>query len=171
MEISSALKQNAKSRGVAWEYLVMADLITLGYSEADSYAIAYGVSNAVLSDMQNRNVRKQVTTSPKFKELLKKRHDEIASTRLIDPDDKLELIGAEETAREILTVAMGMPEKSKERGEMFMRYADLIRKNDTTTKDDEDPVVIYLPQKCSMCRYKKEYESTHPSAPSSPQDV
>ena len=69
-------------------------------------------------------------------------------------EGNIELIGAEETAREILRIAQTMPEGSKERGEMFIRYADLIRKNDTQTADDEDPVKIYLPMKCDMCPLK-----------------
>ena len=40
---------------------------------------------------------------------------------------------------------------------MFVRYADLIRKNDTQTADDDDSVRIYNPMKCDVCPMKKEY--------------
>ena len=59
-----------------------------------------------------------------------------------------------------------MPEGSKERGEMFVRYADLIRKNDTATNEDDDPVKIYLPMKCTMCPLKKEFDSKNNVNPS-----
>ena len=75
-----------------------------------------------------------------------------------DDEGDIELIGAEETAREILKIAQTMPEGSKERGEMFVRYADLIRKNDTQTPEDDDPVRIYLPMKCSICPLKQEFD-------------
>lgn len=158
MDITLALRKKAKAAGVPWQYIVMADLINIGYSEIDAYIIAYS-ENRALNDQRNMAIRNSIQKTETFDELLRARKNTITTyiTASCDENEKLELIGTEETAREILTVAMGMPESSKERGEMFMKYADLIRKNDTATKE-EDPVRIYLPAKCDQCPVKKMIE-------------
>lgn len=158
MEVSPHLKKKAKSYNVSWQFLVMADLMAIGYGEADAYAIAFG-ENALLSSVINCRVTNIVANSEKFKKLLEKRKRMVSNkTSAVNEDGSIELIGAEETAREILKIAQTMPEGSKERGEMFLRYADLIRKNDTQTADDDNPVRIYLPMKCNMCPLKKAHD-------------
>ena len=159
MEVTTHLKKRAKNYNMAWQYLVMADLLAIGYGEADSYAIAFS-ENTALSVQKNASIRENIMKNTKFQELLLTRKKAIASrgkNNINDAGD-IELIGAEETAREILKIAQTMPEGSKERGEMFVRYADLIRKNDTQTTEDDDPVRIYLPAKCSMCPLKMEFD-------------
>ena len=137
----------------------MADLMALGYGEADSYAIAFS-ENTALSLQKNIALRTNIVKSERFQELLMTRKKAVASQSKNNVNDEgdIELIGAEETAREILKIAQTMPEGSKERGEMFVRYADLIRKNDTQTPEDDDPVRIYLPMKCSICPLKQEFD-------------
>ena len=159
MEISAHLKKRAKNYNVSWHHLVMADLMALGYGEADSYAIAFS-ENTALSLQKNIALRTNIVKSERFQELLMTRKKAVASQSKNNVNDEgdIELIGAEETAREILKIAQTMPEGSKERGEMFVRYADLIRKNDTQTPEDDDPVRIYLPMKCSICPLKQEFD-------------
>lgn len=160
MEVSAYLKKKAKTYNVTWQYLVMADLMALGYGDADSYAIAFA-ENSVLALQKNIAIRTNIQKSSKFQELLIARKRDLSNlqTTTYNEEGDIELIGAEETAREILKIAQTMPEGSKERGEMFIRYADLIRKNDTQTGDDEDPVKIYLPMKCDMCPLKSNSEA------------
>lgn len=160
MEVTAHLKKRAKNYNVSWQYLVMADLMALGYGEADSYAIAYS-ENTALSVQRNLAIRTSIIKTNKFQELLLTRKRAIANMKgtAMNDDGDIELIGTEETAREILKIAQAMPEQSKERGEMFVRYADLIRKNDTQTNEDEDPVRIYLPMKCNMCPLKIEFDA------------
>lgn len=159
MEVSPHLKKKAKNYNVSWQFLVMADLLALGYGESDAYAIAFS-ENAVWNVQRKQAHRASVLDNDKFQEVLIARKKEI-SKATYNEDGSIELIGAEETAREILKIAQTMPEGSKERGEMFVRYADLIRKNDTQTAEDDDPVRIYLPMKCDVCPMKKEYMENH----------
>lgn len=160
MEISTHLKKRAKDYGVPWPQLVMADLMAIGYSEADAYGIAF-YENSTLNVQRNLTVRKNTVRSQKFQELLLARKKAVASLadKTYDEDGDIVLIGAEETAKELLKVAQTMPEGSKERGEMFVRYADLIRKNDTRVSEDDDPVRIYLPMKCSMCALRDAHDA------------
>lgn len=159
MEVSPHLKKKAKNYNVSWQFLVMADLLALGYGESDAYAIAFS-ENAVWNVQRKQSHRASVMNNDKFQEVLIARKKEI-SKATYNEEGSIELIGAEETAREILKIAQTMPEGSKERGEMFVRYADLIRKNDTQTAEDDDPVRIYLPMKCDVCPMKKEYMENH----------
>ena len=159
MEVSSQLKKRAKGYNTSWQNLVMADLIVLGYSENDSYAIAY-CENMALAVQKNVAIRESILQSERFRELLKERKGILSrlATAKYGQNEEIELIGAEQTARELLKIATTMPEGSKERGEMFVRYADLIRKNDTQAGEDEDPVRIYLPMKCNQCPLKTAYD-------------
>lgn len=160
MEVSTHIKKRAKNYNVTWQYLVMADLMALGYGEADSYTIAYS-ENMALSNQKNMAIRNNIINSGKFQELLLTRKRALAEKSSVNynKDGDIELIGAEETARELLKIAQNMPETSKERAEIFVRYADLIRKNDTQTNENEDPVRIYLPLKCTMCQLKIEHDA------------
>ena len=160
MDVSAHLKKRARGYNATWQQLVMADLMALGYGEADAYIIAFH-ENAALSVQKNMSLRESVTKSERFQELLMTRKKAVAEKAKVNVNENgdIELIGAEETAREILKIAQTMPEGSKERGEMFVRYADLIRKNDTQTPEDEDPVRIYLPMKCTMCQLKAEFDA------------
>lgn len=162
MEVTSHLKKRAKNYNMGWQYLVMADLMALGYGEHDSYAIAFS-DNQALSVQKNAAIRANIMKMANFQELRLARKKAIANMGAVavGDDGEIELIGADETAREILKIAQTMPEGSKERGEMFVRYADLIRKNDTQTNEDDDPVKIYLPMKCSMCPAKTEFDAKH----------
>lgn len=159
MDVTNHLKKRAKLYNVAWQYLVMADLMAIGYGEADSYAIAFS-ENTALALQKNISIRETILHSDKFQGLLIARKRALASAKGAKCDEKgeIELIGAEETARELLKIAQTMPEGSKERGEMFVRYADLIRKNDTQTTEDNDPVRIFLPMKCTMCPAKIQFD-------------
>lgn len=161
MEVSAHLKKRAKGYNVTWQYLVMADLMAIGYTDADAYAIAFA-ENTALALQRNVTIRNGIVKSDKFQELLMTRKRAVSSMKgkTINENGDIELIGAEETAREILKIAQTMPESSKERGEMFVRYADLIRKNDTQTTE-EDPIRIYMPMKCSMCPAKIEFDAKH----------
>lgn len=158
MEVTAFLKKRAKAFNAKWQDLVMADLLAIGYGEHDAYAIAYS-ENTSLDAKKITALRDRALNSPGFQELRMTRKRAIAkkSAAQIDENGEIELIGAEETAREILKIAQAMPEGSKERGEMFVRYADLIRKNDTQTGDEEEQVQIYLPLKCTMCPAKAAY--------------
>lgn len=159
MEVSTHLKKKAKGYNTTWQYLAMADLMAIGYSESDAYAIAFS-ENTALAMQQNNAIKTAIVKSDKFQELLLTRKRALAKNAATKKDENgdIELIGAEETAREILKIAQSMPEQSKERGEMFVRYADLIRKNDTQTAEDDERVIIYMPMKCTMCPAKIEFE-------------
>lgn len=149
MELSKQKQQEAKKLGVTVQYLVMADLCAAGYSEADAYEVAFP-DNAALAAQQNTSIRKNIAESAKFRRLLEERRERLRQYDPV-PYGEIELIGAEETAKEILKVAQKMDQGSKERGEMFMKYADLIRRNEQGTEDVTDAISFGLPLKCNQC--------------------
>ena len=151
MELSTIKKQEAKKLGVTTSELLMADLLSLGYSEMDADIIAYPEDAALSSMMQQAN-RKKITSKVSFMELGEKRKISNANILEFSGDTSdIELIDNEMTAKEILKIAKKMPEGSKERGEMFMKYADLTRKNDAATEEAMDSFKFYFPVKCNQC--------------------
>lgn len=151
MELSKQRQQEARKLDVTVQYMVMADLCVLGYSEADAYTVAFP-ENAALAVQQNQSIRRNITESAKFKRLVEARRERFhENAKSSVPAGEIELIGAEETAREILKVAQKMEQGSKERGEMFMKYADLIRKNEQGSEDVTEAISFGLPLKCNQC--------------------
>ena len=66
MDLSKQKQTEAKKLNVTLQYLVMADLMAIGYSENDAYTIAYP-ENAALSLQQNASIRNNIIESVKFK--------------------------------------------------------------------------------------------------------
>lgn len=160
-KVSVKLRHTAKDLGVEVSNLVMADLISVGYSEADAFAIAYPERVSVYSLQQVQSLRDGIINSDAFKELLEKRIEAHSERRGRKPkafnNNDMELIDHSEVAKEILACAMNMPSGSKERGEMLVKYSELLRKNTQTIEDDEDPVRIYIPLSCTRCTLYQDY--------------
>lgn len=159
MELSSAKKQEAKKLGVSVNELVLADLLSIGYGEADAYAVAYP-EDATLSLQMRQANRRKVMSRVAFAELCEQR--KLTNSNILEfsgDTSDIELIDNEMTAKEILKIAKKMPEGSKERGEMFMKYADLTRKNDAATDEAMDAIQFYFPVKCNQCPLFDAYNS------------
>lgn len=151
MELSSTKRQEAKKLGCSVAELVYADLLSIGYGEVDAYLIAYPEDAALSVQMQQAN-RKRITSKAAFYDLCEKRKHYNANILEFSGDTSdIELIDNEMTAKEILKIAKKMPDGSKERGEMFMKYADLTRKNDAAVDEAMDAIQFYFPVKCNQC--------------------
>ena len=151
MELSTEKTKEAKKLGFSVSELVFADLLSLGYMKNDAYAIAFPEMMGM--NMQNVNAeRDKLLAKPAFKNFLEERRRINASKLEFSGDaSDVELIDNEMTAKEILKIARQMPENSKERGEMFMKYADLTRKNDQKTEEMTEAISFYIPVKCHQC--------------------
>lgn len=159
MELSSNKKAEAKRLGCTVNELVFADLLSIGYSDLDAYIIAYP-DDAILPIQMKQQNKKKVMDKMSFMELCETRKKTNTNTLAFSGDTKdVELIDNETTAKEILKIANRMPEGSKERGEMFMKYADLTRKNDTATDEVVDSMHFYFPVKCYQCPLFDAYNS------------
>ncbi len=157
MDFSKRIEKEAKKYGVAAQSLVLADLMSIGYTEAESYSIAYA-ENTVLSFQQNQSIREGITKSGRFKEMLNDRIEKLGSHISLPKGEDIELISTEDAARQVLRAAQTLPEGSKERGEMFVKYTELLRKNSTVDAEpEEDNIRIYLPLKCNDCPLLQEY--------------
>ena len=159
MELSSNKKAEAKKLGCSVNELVFADLLSVGYSDLDAYIIAFP-EDAILSVQVKQANKKKIMDKMSFIELCETRKKTNTNTLAFSGNSKdIELIDNEKTAKEILKIANLMPEGSKERGEMFMKYADLTRKNDTATDELVDSMHFYFPIKCNQCPLFDSYNS------------
>lgn len=159
IKLSQNKANEAKKLNTQQENLVFADLLTLGYSENDAFIISHPVE-AAMNVQQQRSVRDGIVNSAKFKELVESRRRSNAMILEFTGDvNDIELIDPEQTAKEILRIAKQLPLNSKERGEMFMKYADLLRKNDAATEEQTEAINFYFPLKCSQCPLLATYNS------------
>ncbi|KGF50452.1 hypothetical protein [Prevotella disiens] len=157
MDFSKRIEKESKKYGVAAQSLVLADLMSVGYTEAEAYSIAYA-ENAVLSFQQNQSIREGITKSGRFKEMLNERIDNLRSRVPLSDGEDMELMSTEDAAKQVLKAAQLLPEGSKERGEMFVKYTELLRRNSQVDAEpEEDNIRIYLPLKCNDCPLLQEY--------------
>ena len=151
MELSKQKQTEAKKLNVTVQYLVMADLMAVGYSENDAYIIAYP-ENEGLSVQQNNSIRTNIVESVKFKKLLDNRRtrvkDGVAAPVMLD---EVELVGTEEVMKEILRSAKQQPVGSKERADLFAKYNEIKTKNEQGVEDDTDNINFVFPLKCNQC--------------------
>lgn len=151
MELSKQKQTEAKKLNVTIQYLVMADLMAVGYSETDAYAIAY-MENEALSVQQNNSIRTNITDSAKFKKLLENRtrrvKDGVAAPIHLE---EVELVGTEEVLKEILRSARQQPVGSKERADLYAKYNDIKKENEQDTDDGTDAIRFFFPLKCHQC--------------------
>ncbi len=151
MELSRQKQTEAKKLGVTTQYLVMADLMAIGYSENDAYTIAYP-ENAALAMQQNNSIRNNIIESAKFKKLLDNRRtrvkEGIATPVMIDD---IELVGTEEVLKEILRSAKQQPLGSKERADLYARYNEIKKESEQEEVDETDSISFVFPLKCNQC--------------------
>ena len=90
--------------------------------------------------------------------MLSDRIEKLSSRIVLPNGEDIELISTEDAAKQVLRAAQALPEGSKERGEMFVKYTDLLRRNTTVDAEpEEDNIRIYLPLKCNDCPLLQEY--------------
>lgn len=151
MVFSEKFKKEAKTAGITPQDLLMADLLSIGYSESDAYNIAYP-EREVWNVEKNMSNRDGILNDKKFKVVLEQRIQRQRSGVMIPQKlAEVELISREEALKEMLVAAKQMAIGSKERGDMFSRYQDALAKMQETTNNG-DAVLIYLPLKCIKCQ-------------------
>lgn len=151
MILSKAKESEAKKQKCSVEELVFADLLTLGYSENDAFIISHP-TEASMNIQAQRTAKESIVSKARFQQLVEERRRANGSKIAFSGNvEDIELIDSETTAKEILRIAKQLPTNSKERGEMFMKYADLLRKNDQSTEEQTDAIHFYFPVKCDQC--------------------
>lgn len=151
MDLSKAKQTEAKKLNVPVQYLVLADLCAIGYSEQDAYTIAYP-ENEALAVKQNNSILANIIESSKFKKLLENRRnrvkDGVATPVMLD---EVELVDTQEVLKEIVRSARQQPIGSKERAELFAKYNDIKTKHEQGVGDETEAINFVLPLKCNQC--------------------
>ena len=165
MELSKQKQTEAKKLNVTTSYLVMADLMAIGYTEEDAYTIAFP-DNLSLSVQQNTGIRKNVVETSKFKKLLEARRSRVKDGIATPIDlDEVELVSTEEVLKEILRSAKQQPIGSKERADLYAKYNDIKKESENVKQDETDNIHHYLPLKCNQCpllnAYNEEMRKQH----------
>ncbi|MBQ2050958.1 MAG: hypothetical protein II495_01790 [Paludibacteraceae bacterium] len=157
MNLSKNKLNEAKRLGIKPEWLIAADLITLGYTEDDAFEISHSRISMTKSALQNDNIKREMLGSPVFRKALEARMDaHMENASVIGTDS--ELIDKTQTAKLIMKAAMKQPNDSKERIEGLMKYADIMGyKKDDVEAGTDDSISFFLPLKCDQCPLLKAY--------------
>lgn len=157
MNLSKNKTNEAKRLGIKPEWLIAADLITIGYTEDDAFEISHSRISMTKSALQNDNIKREMYNSPVFKKALEARMEAHRENATVIGEDE-ELIDKTQTAKLIMRAAMKQPNDSKERIEGLMKYADIMgyKKDDVEAGIDES-ISFFLPLKCDQCPLLKAY--------------
>ena len=166
MIYSKKIERQAKKEKLTVDDMSMADLMCLGYADADAYLITHQDQKIYGEDY----IKKQITSivvTPEFikytarrNRAMKQNSAKIETGRFDGHDDDQEqLPDKEQLARELLSIARSLPSGSKERADIMMKYADLMQmKKDAI--EEESTIHYYLPLSCDKCelyaKHKKE---------------
>lgn len=163
-EYSDKLKDTARIAGLSVEEVIFADLLNAGYSNTDAYNIAFYKTDILLkqTDVQRKAQMSAVLENARFRQFKKGRQKK----SYVEKDDT-EMMGENEAAREILKVAKNLPDTDKDKGMMFAKYIDVIRKTPDATEGEDSAVRVYVPLDCSRCtlydKWKKEGNKGEPA--------
>lgn len=152
---SKKLTKEANGYGVGVSELMMADLISIGYIKMDAFYLAFPDYQAK-SAVEARNIMESITRGDRFKALVKDRSYKHGGSGETDGLSD-ELMDKKQAAREILNVAQALPDGSKEKGEMYVKYMEMLRKNDESVDAGNDHISYYLPLTCCKCSLYKEF--------------
>ena len=153
MDYSARIRKEAKHYGVKPDWLVMADLRSVGYSDAEAYSIVHQESFA-LSAGNETALRDRIVKTTEFKNLVSDRAKLLKESKVqVMGDDKdIELISKEQVAKELLKSAFMQPAGSKERGDFLMKYDDITRKNqEIDTKNERRRRYLSAGEMLSVC--------------------
>lgn len=154
MQFSERFKKEARKYNMPPQAVLMADLMVLGYTDSEAYNVAYA-DRTIYSVDANIRHRESIVEDQKFQNMMQMRAERVNADAPRKTSD-IELMSREDAVKEILQAAKNMPAKSKERGEMFIKYNEALtklQKND----DTGDAVNIYLPLKCFKCQLYQDF--------------
>lgn len=155
---SKKLAQDARNYDIGVSELVMADLMSIGYVKMDAFYVAFPDYQSK-SPLEARNIMESIARGDRFKALVReraKKHGGGGGGGTDSLGD--ELMDKKQAAKEILRVAQSLPEGSKEKGEMFVKYMETLRKNDESVDVGNDHLNYYLPLTCSKCSLYKSFK-------------
>lgn len=158
MEISLQKTQEAKKLKCTTHEMIMADLLSIGYSNEDAYAIAFPGDSVLNKDIIKGNIN-DLINKVKFKQLCDIRREKNAGFLSVSNEaEDLELISPEDVAKEVLLAAKKQPIGSKERADLMAKYNDIRNENKKDIKDpNNDPVQFFFPIACDKCPLLEKY--------------
>lgn len=159
MEYSARLRKEAGRYNVPVQTIIMVDLMGIGYTENEAYSIAYS-ENARLSKQQNISIRENITQAVGFSDILKDRGRVVKAKPSTETHmgDTTPQMSKDEVAAQLKVQIDMLPDGSKEKADVLMKYADLFAMKKEEKKGDEEEVIkVWMPLTCDLCPYKKSY--------------
>lgn len=150
LDPSPRLKKEAVRIGCDANHIIMADLMLSGYTEAESYDIAYS-ENVSWAAQRKISHREKVLASDGYKRAYEERR---FARKYIS--DGAEMRDKETVARDLNNL-INQTTDAKLKAELLMKLADLQQMKKDATAVDEDPVRFFLPIDCDRCPLLSSY--------------
>ena len=157
MEISNKLKREAKQAKLEWDVYVMANLVAMGFSQKDAYASVIN-KNSTASESYDIMMMKRITEDVNFVSYVERRKKQLDRKARESEEEKLQqdmeegsLMDKETVAWELMKLSKSTSLTPKERGEILMKYADLLQMKKDEVKEEEKLIHFYLPLSCDRC--------------------
>lgn len=176
MDLSLQKTQEAKKLKCSTSELIMADLLSIGYSNEDAYAIAFPQDSILSKDIIKGNIN-DLLNKPKFRQVCDIRREKNQGFLSVTNEaEELDLISPEDVAKEVLLAAKKQPIGSKERADLMAKYNDIRNENKKDIQDpNNDPVQFFFPIACEKCpllqRYNQFLKNRNEGKPKSQWDV
>lgn len=151
MDFSARIRKEAQKHNVPPQTLVMADLMAVGYTANEAYAIAYH-ENAGRDKQWNIRIRDGILNSVEFRDLMERNNMPLPTT---SNGEGLPQFTKDEIATQLRRQIEQLPDGSKEKADVLMKYADLFAyKKEEKKAEDEDVIRVWIPLTCDICPYK-----------------
>lgn len=142
------------------EYIAMADLMLLGWSEMDAFIVAVSPEMTMNKTFAENRIRSIINT-PSFKQYMNDRSiamglSSAKSKPIGKKDGEIEIISKEKVLIELQRMYNLTPlSDQKTRTEILMKISDLQRYKDDIVESDANTKRYYMPKKCYTCSYYK----------------
>lgn len=144
LQPSPRLKREAAKIGCEPNHIILADLILIGYSEAEAFDIAYS-EKVGLNAQQLIAKREEELASDKYKRAYDaKRETHSFSTDSIVSREK------EDVLKE-LNIMASNERDTKLKAELLMKIAEIKQMKKDVISDNDDPVQFFLSIDCEKC--------------------
>lgn len=171
MAIDEALvksaRKAAKKSGLSVEYLALADLVAVGWDPVDAWIVCVREGLTWDRDALVKEVNK-VCGGDAFKERVESVKNVLSSAQLekfaseregLKKRDIKKKTSKDSLLSDLLAARENVKPGSLDYAKMTMQIADLTNAKKEETVKEDTTVHFFLPQKCSMCSLKQEFDA------------
>lgn len=159
MEVSRRTRSEAKKNKLDLEEMAMAELMLAGWPQKDAFCVCFKPAGTMPADYIVQRIQNICDSEPFI--MYMRRREKIkrkGNSEEPEVEEEIEMLDKEEVLRELLRSARSLPNGSKERAEILMKYADLQQMKKDKVEGEDTTVHYYLPLTCHMCELHEKHK-------------